>query len=379
LIQLEKSEYLSAASHAAAGWLRLNLVRGVGSCIGRQLVERLGSIDAVWNIQPQDWTQIGMVEESIGPKLIQALARSESNQVARILRQCETNNISVVCPDDPAWPETLMSTDDAPLVLFIKGDTEMLAYPKLLSVVGSRKASREGRMLTRRWCHYLSNRGIGIVSGMAYGIDAAAHGGTLEGDAPTIAVLGCGLAAPFSLEQQRQIEAVAAQGCVVSEFLPETAAHPEHFPRRNRIIAALSRATLVMEADIKSGSLITARQAMDYGREVIAVPGSVLTHTHAGCHQLIRDGAMLAESAEDILRILGWHVDSQQEKSQNYKPANVLEEKIIKALEREIMHIDALAEHCALTVPELSPILLALELLGVVEHLPGSRYAMGNG
>ena len=264
-------------------------------------------------------------------------------------------------------------------MLFIKGDMETLAYPKLLSVVGSRKADREGRTLTRRWCRYLSRRGVGIVSGMAYGIDAAAHGGTLEGDAPTIAVLGSGLAAPFSSAQQRQIEAVAAQGCVVSEFLPATEARPEHFPRRNRIIAALSRATLVMEADIKSGSLITARQAMDYGREVIAVPGSVLTRTHAGCHQLIRDGAMLAESAEDILRMLGWYADSQREKSRDYKPANALEERIIKALEHEIMHIDALAEHCSLTVPELSPILLALELLGVVEQLPGSRYAMGNG
>jgi len=321
------------------------------------------------------WQQI----EGIGPKLVKELERSDPDQASNVLKQCEVTGIQVICPDDGAWPEVFSTMDDAPLVLFVKGDPTTLKHPEMLAVVGARKASREGRMLTRRWCRYLSGRGVGIVSGMAYGIDAAAHGGALEGNAPTIAVLGSGLAAPFSSEQQRQIEAVTAQGCVISEFLPETDARPEHFPRRNRIIAGLSCATLVMEADIKSGSLITARQAADYGREVLAVPGSVLAGHHAGCHHLIRDGAAMVESAEDILRILGWHVYSRQKQISRYKPVNALEAKTIKALEGEIMHIDALAEHCGLTVSELSPILLALELLGVVEHLPGSRYAMGDG
>jgi len=285
----------------------------------------------------------------------------------------------VICPDDGAWPEAFNTIDDAPLVLFVKGDLTALKYPKLLAVVGARKASREGRMLTRRWCRFLSVHGIGIVSGMAYGIDAAAHGGTLEGHAPTIAVLGSGLTAPFSPEQQCQIDAVANQGCVISEFLPKTEARPEHFPRRNRMIAGLSCATLVMEADIQSGSLITARCAADYGREVLAVPGSALAGNHAGCHQLIRDGAALVESTEDIMRTLGWQMGARHKKTSSYKPANASEAKIIEALKGEILHIDALTEHCGLTVSELSPILLALELLGVVEHLPGSRYALGDG
>jgi len=334
-----------------------------------------GSVESIWNNNASGWRQI----EGIGSGLVKELERSTPDQALSILKQCELADIQAICPDDNAWPEVFMSMDDAPLVLFVKGAPATLKHPKMLAVIGARKASREGRMLTRRWCRYLSGHGIGIVSGMAYGIDAAAHGGALEGDAPTIAVLGSGLAAPFSSEQQRQISAVANHGCVISEFLPETEARPEHFPRRNRIIAGLSCATLVMEADIKSGSLITARQAADYGREVLAVPGSVLADHHAGCHQLIRDGAALVASAEDILHILGWYVDSRQKKASSYKPANALEVRIIKALEHEILHIDALTEHCGLTVPELSPILLALELLGVVEHLPGSRYAMGDG
>jgi len=359
----------------AADWLRLSLVRGVGPRIGRQLVHIRGSVEAVWNNNPANWQHIGRA----GNKLIQALQQSDPDQAACILEQCEENSIDVICPDDDAWPDAFKAMDDAPLVLFVKGDPATLKYPKLLAVVGSRKASREGRMLTRRWCRFLSGYSIGIVSGMAYGIDAAAHGGTLEGDAPTIAVLGSGLAAPFSPEQQRQIKAVTAQGCVISEFLPETEARPEHFPRRNRIIAGLAKATLVMEADIQSGSLITARQAVDYGREVMALPGSVLSGNHAGCHQLIRDGAALVESPEDILRVLAWHTGLKSSQASNYKPANASEVKIIEALESEIMHIDALAQYCDLTVPELSPILLGLELLGVVESLPGSRYSMGDG
>lgn len=360
---------------AASGWLRLSMVRGVGPRIGRQLISVSGSIEAVWNRKAADWLPV----HRAGAGLIRALEQSSPDHVSHILSQCESNAIDVICPDDGSWPEAFNAMGDAPLVLFVKGEPAALKYPKLLAVVGARKASREGRMLTRRWCRFLSGRGIGIVSGMAYGIDAAAHGGALEGHAPTIAVLGSGLAAPFSSEQQRQIEAVAGQGCVISEFLPETEARPEHFPRRNRMIAGLARATLVMEADIRSGSIITARQAADYGREVMAVPGSVLAGNHAGCHQLIGEGATLVESAEDIPRILGWHTNSAQKKMSRYKPANPLEIKIIEALEGKILHIDGLAEHCGLTVPELSPILLALELLGVVEHLPGSRYAMGDG
>jgi len=245
----------------------------------------------------------------------------------------------------------------------------------MLAVVGARRASREGQLIARRWCRYLSAQDIGIVSGMAYGIDTAAHAGALEATAPTIAVLGSGLLAAFSPEQQRQMDAIAAQGCVISEFLPDTPPRPEHFPRRNRIIAALAGGTCIIEADIRSGSLITARQAAEYGREVFAVPGSVLGGLHAGCHQLIRDGAVLAESAADILRHMAWK-QYRSAPGKSYVPAGEQEAAVIAALKQNIHHLDSLAEICDLTVPELSPILLALELQGVIERLPGSRYAL---
>lgn len=356
----------------AADWLRLALTRGVGPRTGRELVTAAGNIERVWRL-PEQAPETR--PEGIRERLIRALAERDPEPVERILEACRARGIRLLCPDDDDWPPLLEACPDAPLVLFALGDVRALKYPRMLAVVGARRATREGTLLTRRWCRFLSDAGVAIASGMAWGIDSAAHGGTLEGPSPTIAVLGQGLAADVAPEQQRQIEAVAAQGCVISEFPPDTRARPEHFPRRNRIIAGLAAGTLVMEADVRSGSLITARFAADYGREVMAVPGSVLNGRHAGCHALIAEGATLVESAEDVMRTMGWRAPHPA--SQGWEPADPIEAAIAEALAREIMHVDALAEHCGLTVSELSPILLALELAGVVEQLPGGRYALG--
>ncbi|HXH72716.1 MAG TPA: DNA-processing protein DprA [Mariprofundaceae bacterium] len=355
---------------AATLWLRLLLARGVGPVSGRELVRACGSIEALWKTPPQALLKI----DGVGPRIAEAIAGVKVAEVERIAALCRQHDISVLSSDDDGYPPLLAETNDAPLLLFVRGDPTNLQRLPMLAVVGARKASREGSLIARRWSRYFSERGVTIVSGMAYGIDAAAHGGALEGDSPTIAVLGAGLASRFTDEQQRQIVAVCRNGCVVSEFLPEMEARPEHFPRRNRIIAALSQATLVVEADVQSGSLITARFAADYGRDVFAVPGSVLGENHAGCHQLIRDGAMLAESAEQVLRELGWG-DGVAAKAE-YSPVSEEEKNMLQALVAGPLHVDMLAETCGLTLPQLSPILLALELQGVVERLPGSRYLL---
>ena len=363
--------------NGAKAWLRLSMVRGIGPITGRRLVQAVGGMDRLWSQSPHAWQAI----PGIGPQLLSALEKypdpAVEAAIESIIRLCKQHGIGLLCPDDPGWPATLQPFDDAPLLLFFRGDAACLNDPHMLAVVGARRASRESAVITRRWCSYLSGHQVCIVSGMAYGIDAAAHGGALEGDAPTIAVLGCGLAA-LAEQQQRQVQAIAKQGCVVSEFLPTVAARPEHFPRRNRIIAGLSHATLVMEADVRSGSLITARQAADYGREVFAVPGSVLGGNHAGCHQLIREGATLAENADELLQAMGWMAAAtgRHHSEKSYCPADAKEAKLLQALAGGSMHLDHLAESCGLTVPELSPILLRLELQGVIERLPGSRYLL---
>lgn len=363
------NEFTGQDTKSVAHWLRLAMVRGVGPMLGHKLVQAAGNIDELWTSGARELSEI----EGVGPQLLNALRQSAPDSAEATMAYCRHHDIQLLCPDDSAWPESLNLIEDAPLVLFIRGDADHLNHRRLLAIVGARKASREGRLITRRWSRYFSDRGVAVVSGMAYGIDAAAHGGALEGLAPTVAILGCGLAC-LSEEQQRQVEAISRQGCVISEFFPEVSARPEFFPRRNRVIAALAQATLVMEADLRSGSLITARQAADYGRDVLAVPGSVLARNHAGCHQLIRDGAVLAESAENVLQHMGWLTKSVAEKM--YTPNSSEEALVLHLLNRETMHVDALAETCGLTVPELSPILLRFELQGVVERLPGSRYLL---
>ncbi|ATX83083.1 DNA protecting protein DprA [Mariprofundus ferrinatatus] len=364
---------VAAASRQAIAWLRLSLVSGIGPLLGRKLVDAAGSVEGVFSAGDETWSNVA----GIGPSLRTALKGSHPEHAVAVLKQCEVAGIRLISPDDDLWPEALKGIDDAPLLLFAKGDAVALNSEKMLAVVGARRASREGALISRRWSRYLSDQGVTIVSGMACGIDAASHGGALEGGSPTIAVLGCGLAS-LSGEQQAQAEAICRQGCVISEFLPDQGARPEQFPRRNRIIAALAPATLVVEADVRSGSLITARLAAGYGREVFAVPGSLQTGNHAGCHQLIRDGAVLATDPSCIMSELGWDAGKsvRNQKQRSYQPVNEYEAKIVAVLGHERLHLDELTETCGLTLPELSPILLALELQGVIERLPGSRYQL---
>jgi len=360
-------------SDRAQLWLRLAMLRGIGPMLGRRLVAEFTDIEAFWAADAEALKAI----DGVGPKLLTIILHSDEKSIDPVIQSCEERGIRIICPDDKVWPASLSGLDDLPLILFVQGDVNQLHQPRMLSVVGARRASREGQVIARRWSRFFSDRGVNIISGMAYGIDAAAHRGALEGGSATIAVLGCGLAA-VSEEQQLQVDAICRKGCVVSEFLPEVTARPEYFPRRNRIIAACSQATLVVEADLRSGSLITARQALEYGREVFAVPGSVLAGNHEGCHQLIRDGAVLAASPEQLLQHMGWQslTGSPKSRKKTYIPATDLEAKVLSALGAEGMHLDSLCETCGLTLPELSPILLALELQGVIERLPGSRYML---
>lgn len=351
------------------------MVRGIGPKTARQLLAHVDGIRQFWAMGPSGWKQI----EGVRPKLLSALVAMDGAQADAVVRRCCENGLHLISPEDAAYPEQLHMNDDAPLTLFAKGELTALQGGRMLAVVGARKASREGRVIARRWSRYLAERGVTVISGMAYGIDAAAHGGALDGKGVTVAVLGSGLLAAHGEQQQRQIEAIAAAGCVVSEYLPDMEARAEFFPSRNRIIAGLAHATLVVEADIRSGSLITANLACGYGRDVLAVPGSVLNQTHAGCHHLIRQGAMLAESGEDLLQQLGWAAAMKRNAMRAFESENPHEQAVVALLERETAHLDLISEHCGLTVSELSPILLALELQGVIERLPGSRYTLGGG
>jgi|UPI000380402F DNA processing protein len=354
--------------------LRLYGIRGIGPYTANQLLASFGSAAAFWQAGATAW----QAQEGIGPKLLQALQQSSEEETEQLLQQCRSQRIRLLVRDDPQYPESLRQIDDAPLVLFAFGNLDVLQASRMLAIVGARKASKEGRLICRRWSEYLSSQQVVTVSGMAYGIDAAVHGGAVAVQAPTVAVLGAGLLTLYPMQQQ-QVRAIVGQGgCVLSEYLPEQSARPEYFPQRNRIIAGLSAATLVMEADVASGSLITARHALRYGREVFAVPGSVLNQNHAGCHQLIRDGAYLAESADDVMQLMGWQSQAARDDSLESTLAhcNDGEQAVIRALQHDVLHVDQLAEACACTVPDLAALLLSLEMQSIIESLPGSRYTL---
>ena len=223
------------------------------------------------------------------------------------IKNAQKQNIKIISFDDVLYPETLKQLNDAPPILYVKGNTDLLNYPVSVAVVGSRNASVSGRKIASRIAYDLTNNDILIISGLARGIDSAAHKGALyakEQKAPTVAVLGTGVDVCYPQENSELYNQIAVQGLIISEFALGTTPNATNFPRRNRIVSALSSGILVVEASLNSGSLITARLGLEQGKDIFAVPGSPIENKSAGCNKLIKEGALLTESADDILQTL---------------------------------------------------------------------------
>lgn len=287
----------------------------------------------------------------------------------------------LVVAGSAAYPALLAAIPDAPLALWTRGaDTALLAAPQV-AIVGSRSATLGGRKTAAAFARYLSRRGIAVTSGLAIGIDAAGHLGAMDGDGGTVAVLGCGIDRIYPRINARLADTIAERGLLVSEYAPGTPVRAEQFPKRNRIIAGLALGTVVVEAARRSGSLITARLAGEYGRDVFAVPGSIYNDRARGCHALIRDGARLVEQPAEILAEIAPSIDLESdagEATERDEPgAHKLDAQYRKLL--DLLGFDAidqqtLVEQAGLTPGELSSMLLILELEGYVEALPGGRY-----
>jgi DNA processing protein len=270
-----------------------------------------------------------------------------------------------------------LQTADPPLLLYVQGDVTMLSRPAL-AIVGSRNPTPQGRDNARNFAKALGELGYVIVSGLARGIDGAAHQGALEASSGTVAVVGTGLDQVYPPSHQELAQRIAHNGALVSEFAPGTPGLPEHFPLRNRIIAGLTQGTLVVEAALQSGSLITARLALEGGREVFAIPGSIHSPQSKGCHRLIKQGAKLVESAADIVDELGGARRGAA------SPATELEAApdnadprfaaLLQALGHDPVTLDALMARTGCSASELSALLLELELRGEVARLPGGLY-----
>lgn len=308
-----------------------------------------------------------------------ALRMPDWNQVEQDLIWLSKPDRHVVTLHDPRYPELLKQIPDPPSMLYVQGDVSLLSQWQI-ALVGSRNPSASGRDTSYEFSRYLAGGGITITSGLAMGIDAAAHQGALAAGGKTIAVIGTGLDRVYPAKHRDLAHDIAKNGTIVSEFPLGTPPRAENFPRRNRIISGLSLGTLVVEAAIRSGSLITARMALEQGREVFAIPGSIHNPLARGCHQLIREGAKLVETANDILEELGAmagvqaFVEAEQSQSALSSELDSDYQMLFKYLGYDPIQIDDLIERCELTADAVSSMLLLLELQGEIESLPGGRY-----
>lgn len=295
-------------------------------------------------------------------KRLQSLPKMQ-HEVARDLAWLEKGSRHLLDQAHPAYPSQLKSLSDAPYLLFVWGETYHLGKDQI-AVVGSRSPTPQGLSSAAEMSRQLSRAGFTITSGMAIGIDGAAHRAALEVGGATVAVQGCGIDLVYPRSHERLARYILEQGCLVSEYPTGVPAHPRHFPQRNRIVTGLCRGTLVVEATIKSGSLISARLAMEQGREVFAVPGSIYAQQSAGCHQLIRQGAALVTSVLDILEEFPeFEIDRRRLPAELSKD----EKKILQTLTVGPCHADRIHEQTAIPLDALMAILIDLEIKGIVD------------
>lgn len=372
-------------SSATAQWLFLTCLPNFGRTRRRELLTESPDLPRLLSMNAATLRAMGMTSDAI--TAIQAWQQQdETHPAVRDVRfiqdSCRKHGIGILTWPDTDYPEQLRHIHDAPLVLYTLGDTELLARDQI-GIIGSRKATPAGLDHARRFAAELSARELLVTSGLALGVDGAAHAGALDAGFPTLAVIGCGLDRIYPHQHRRLGERVIAQGLVISEYPPGTPARAAHFPQRNRIISGLSRGVLVVEAGLRSGSLITARMALEQGREVFAIPGSVHSPVARGCHHLIKQGARLVETVDDILEELGawWSPPLTPEPASEPEPKrhdsgllaglDSREIAVFEALGYDPQSTDALSSATGLPADQLMQSLLLLELQGLVSSAPG--------
>ncbi len=353
-----------------SAWLRLLQSPQLGRESVRRLLVAFGSAQGVLDASS------AQLREAAGSKAAEALAAPPDGFDALVDRTLEWldegQRCEIVTLGDALYPATLLETADPPLMLHLQGRVELLAADSL-AVVGSRNPTRQGLDNARDFARHLSQAGLTIASGLALGIDGAAHEGALQGPGSTIAVVGTGLDRVYPKRHLALAHRIADEGLLVSEYSLGAPPLGQHFPQRNRLIAGLTRATLVVEATLQSGSLITARLAAEAGREVYVIPGSIHAPQSRGCHALIKQGAKLVDGAQDILEDLRPSLAPRATAEPEAGPAEPAD-ALLQALGYDPMTLDTLVTRTGITPAELSARLLELELEGRVARLPGQRF-----
>ena len=359
---------------ALAAWLRLTLIPGIGGQTQRKLLTAFGLPAEIFSRTASE------IAEVIGMRAAEALLATDcTEQIASALAWASEERQHIVTLADPEYPQSLLETADPPVILYVRGRCDLLSQPGL-AVVGSRHPTTQGEKDAQRFAAALAEAGLVITSGLALGIDAAAHRGALSVGGATVAVIGTGCDRVYPARNQALAQAIDREGAIVSEFPLGTSAVAHNFPRRNRLISGLSRGVLVVEAAIESGSLITARLAGEQGREVFAIPGSIHSPQSKGCHQLIKQGAKLVESVDDVLEELrGLGVDTGSVRDDPGVADTVGEDNpelahLLAMMGFDPIGLDELVARSGFAAEQVVVMLLHLELDGKVSGLPGCRY-----
>ncbi|MHC4171567.1 MAG: DNA-processing protein DprA [Planctomycetota bacterium] len=368
-------------------WLRLIRAEHVGPSTFAKFIKHFGSVDRALGASVSELAKIN----GVGFKIAERIAATRAKfDVTAELELAQKLGVWIISLDDKRYPPILKQIYDPPPVLYIRGN--LTRQDNLcISIVGSRRCSLYGQEQSSRLAHFLSSAGFTICSGMARGIDTAAHQGALSAGGRTIAVQGCGLANIFPPENKKLFELIAESGACISELPLRYEPLSENFPPRNRIIAGLSLGTIVVEASLNSGALISARAALENNREVMAVPGKIDSPLSKGAHQLIKQGAKLIESVEDVMDALGYigeqlekHVSAAAQNASESVEAPLFDARNLKlssdertiydCLDKEPLHIEQIIADSELTAGSVNAALISLRLKGLIRQLPGSLF-----
>jgi DNA processing protein len=356
-------------------WISLSQVQGVGAQIFCQLLKKFGNPASIYAASTQQLKEV--VSDNIASQISLGTDEAALSDSLRWLSQANNYLITLA---DSTYPQALLQISDPPPLLYAKGNLALLNQPSI-AIVGSRNASVQGEKNAEAFAQGLCAYGLCIVSGLALGIDGAAHKGALMANAATIAVVGTGLDIVYPAKHRDLAHQIAERGLIISEFPLGTASVPQNFPRRNRIISGLSLGCLVVEANLQSGSQITARLAAEQGREVFAIPGSIHSPMSKGCHQLIKQGAKLVDCLQDIVEDLNLNLElttaAAENSASNKQPADADSaalKPLLDVMGYDAISLETLVRLSHLTVSEVSSMLMLLELEGSIASLAGGQY-----
>jgi DNA processing protein len=358
-------------------WLAINKIENVGPVTVKRLWEGFGSIEKAWKAGKEDIFRI----EGINRKAAQAFAENRDKiDLEAELETARKADVKILTLENDEYPVNLINIYDPPPVIYVKGQLPKI-QEKSVAIVGTRKASRYGNETARKLAYELATLGFTIVSGMASGIDTAAHKGALEAGGKTLAVFGCGVDVIFPSENRNLSEQIKNSGALISEFPMGAKPDKGSFPRRNRVISGLSLGVIVVEGHYDSGAMITAKYAVDQGREVFAVPGNVELDQSKGPHWLIKNGAKLVESVDDVLEEFnmvkpGPRPEAIGQRQKDYSNLSEEEQEIVKVLSLEPKYIDSVSQESGLSTPQVSSLLMMLEVKKIIRQLPGKMFIL---